>query len=57
LFVVPSLHPSELQLLQARSGLGIELNEEVVKQHLRESEHFAPTKEWDTERSHDRLWS
>jgi L-alanine-DL-glutamate epimerase-like enolase superfamily enzyme len=38
-------------------GLGIELNEEVVKQHLRESEYFAPAKEWDTERSHDRLWS
>ena len=40
-----------------RPGLGLELNEEVVKQHLREPEYFAPTKDWDTERSHDRLWS
>jgi L-alanine-DL-glutamate epimerase-like enolase superfamily enzyme len=39
-------------------GLGIELNEEVVKQHLRPgSSLFAPTPEWDKERSNDRPWS
>jgi L-alanine-DL-glutamate epimerase-like enolase superfamily enzyme len=39
-------------------GLGVELNEEVVKQHLRpDSGLFKPTPEWDKERSHDRLWS
>lgn len=40
-----------------KPGLGIELNEEVIKQHLREPGYFEPTKEWDNERSHDRLWS
>jgi len=40
-----------------RPGLGIELNEEVVKQHLREPGYFEPTPEWNSERSHDRLWS
>ena len=30
-------------------GLGVELNEEVVKQHLRpKSGYFEPTPEWDT---------
>ena len=40
-------------------GLGIELNEEVIKEHLHSEEtgYFVPTTEWDTERSHDRLWS
>ena len=39
-------------------GLGVELNEEVVRQHLRkDSEYFKPTPEWDKERSNDRLWS
>ncbi|RDC62412.1 mandelate racemase/muconate lactonizing enzyme family protein [Adhaeribacter pallidiroseus] len=40
-------------------GLGIELNEEVVKQHLhqRDKTFFAPTKEWDERRSHDRIFS
>ena len=40
-------------------GLGVELNEEVVKQHL-DPEHpgyFLPTPEWDKDRSWDRLWS
>jgi len=40
-----------------RPGLGIELNEEVVKKHLREPGYFEPTPEWDKERSNDRLWS
>jgi L-alanine-DL-glutamate epimerase-like enolase superfamily enzyme len=38
-------------------GLGITLNEEVVRQHLADDNYFAPTPEWDAERSADRLWS
>ena len=41
-----------------RPGLGIELVEDVVKAHLRPgTQYFAPTPEWDNERSWDRLWS
>ena len=38
-------------------GLGFELNEEVVKEHLKEPGFFEPTPQWDNERSWDRLWS
>lgn len=40
-------------------GLGIEINEEVVKAHLHpsDSSYFAPTDEWNTKRSHDRTYS
>ena len=40
-------------------GLGIELNPDAIKRNLHpdKSEYFAPTTEWDQERSHDRLWS
>jgi L-alanine-DL-glutamate epimerase-like enolase superfamily enzyme len=40
-------------------GLGIELNQDVVKQHLhpRDKSFFAPTKEWDERRSVDRIFS
>jgi len=40
-------------------GLGIELNEDVVKKHLhpKDKSYFAPTKEWDERRSHDRIFS
>lgn len=40
-------------------GLGVELNEEVVKQHLHPSDksYFAPTTQWDDKRSHDRVFS
>jgi L-alanine-DL-glutamate epimerase-like enolase superfamily enzyme len=39
-------------------GLGVDLNEEVVRGHLREgSGYFEPTPQWDQERSWDRLWS
>ena len=40
-------------------GLGIELNEDVVKEHLdrRDKSFFAPTDEWNEKRSHDRIWS
>jgi len=40
-------------------GLGVELNEGVVKKHL-DTEmpgYFSPTPEWDKDRSWDRLWS
>ena len=41
-----------------RPGLGIELNEAVIREHLLPGErYFAPTDEWDRERSNDRLWS
>jgi len=38
-------------------GLGIELNEEAVKEQISSGGYFEPTPEWDRERSHDRLWS
>ena len=47
-------------------GLGIELNEEAIEEHLaRDSERFAvypeglfePTDEWDALDAHDRIWS
>jgi L-alanine-DL-glutamate epimerase-like enolase superfamily enzyme len=39
-------------------GLGFELNEEVVKQHLeRGQEYFGPTEQWNRSPSNDRLWS
>lgn len=41
-----------------RPGLGVTLNEDVVRQHLAPgTDYFAPTPEWDHERSWDRLWS
>lgn len=41
-----------------KPGVGVELNEEVVKEHLREGEElFAPTDEWNERRSWDRQWS
>ena len=39
-------------------GLGVTLNEDVVRQHLAPNTgYFDPTPEWDHERSWDRLWS
>src|SRR5579864_2599767 len=41
-----------------RPGLGITLNEDVVRQHLAPGTgYFEPTPEWDHEHSWDRLWS
>jgi L-alanine-DL-glutamate epimerase-like enolase superfamily enzyme len=41
-----------------RPGLGVEVVEEVVKAHLKPgTQLFAPTPEWNEERSWDRLWS
>ncbi|MFY0654577.1 MAG: mandelate racemase/muconate lactonizing enzyme family protein [Cyclobacteriaceae bacterium] len=39
-------------------GLGVDLNEDVIKDHLRKGEkYFAPTNEWDKDQSWDRTWS
>jgi len=41
-------------------GLGIELNEEVIKERFlpkNDKSFFEPTPEWDEKRSHDRMWS
>ena len=40
-------------------GLGIELNDDVVKEHLHQKDKtfFAPTPEWTEKRSHDRIFS
>ncbi|PYT44992.1 MAG: mandelate racemase/muconate lactonizing enzyme family protein [Acidobacteria bacterium] len=41
-----------------RPGLGVTLNESVVRQHLEPGTgYFEPTPYWDRERSWDRLWS
>jgi L-alanine-DL-glutamate epimerase-like enolase superfamily enzyme len=41
-----------------RPGLGVELNLDVVKEHLeRGHELFGPTDEWNRDRSNDRQWS
>jgi L-alanine-DL-glutamate epimerase-like enolase superfamily enzyme len=41
-----------------KPGLGVTLNEDVVRQHLKPGAgYFEPTTEWDNERSWDRLWS
>ena len=40
-------------------GLGVKLNDEVVKQHLHPKKpgYFEPTEQWNDIRSNDRLWS
>ena len=41
-----------------RPGLGVTLNEDVIRQHLLPGTgYFNPTPEWDQERSWDRVWS
>ena len=40
-----------------KPGLGVTLNEAVVKQHLLEPGYFEPTPQWNTDRSNDRQWS
>lgn len=41
-----------------KPGVGVELNEDVVKEHLKKGEkYFAPTDEWNEADSWDRLWS
>jgi L-alanine-DL-glutamate epimerase-like enolase superfamily enzyme len=43
----------------AAPGLGVTLNDEVVKQHLHKDHpgYFLPTPEWNTYQGNDRLWS
>ena len=38
-------------------GLGVTLDEEVLRAHLKDGRLFEPTPEWNDERSWDRLWS
>jgi len=40
-----------------KPGLGVTLNEAVVKQHLAEPGYFEPTPQWNVDRTNDRLWS
>jgi L-alanine-DL-glutamate epimerase-like enolase superfamily enzyme len=40
-----------------KPGLGVTLNEEVLKQHLGEGGYFEPTPQWNVDRTNDRLWS
>ncbi len=40
-----------------KPGLGVTLNDAVMKQHLLEPGYFEPTPEWDRDRVNDRLWS
>lgn len=40
-----------------RPGLGVTLNDAVMKQHLLEPGYFEPTPQWDKERANDRLFS
>jgi L-alanine-DL-glutamate epimerase-like enolase superfamily enzyme len=40
-----------------KPGLGVVLNDDVMKQHLLEPGYFDPTPEWNSIRSNDRLWS
>jgi L-alanine-DL-glutamate epimerase-like enolase superfamily enzyme len=40
-----------------KPGLGVALNDEVVKQHLAEPGFFEPTPQWNVDRSSDRQWS
>jgi L-alanine-DL-glutamate epimerase-like enolase superfamily enzyme len=40
-----------------KPGLGITLNDEVMKQHLGEPGYFEPTPQWNVDRANDRLWS
>jgi L-alanine-DL-glutamate epimerase-like enolase superfamily enzyme len=54
-----SLIDKGFALVPERPGLGIELNDDIAKQHLdpEEQGYFKPTPEWDKIRSWDRLWS
>ncbi len=40
-----------------KPGLGITLNDDVMKKHLMEPGYFEPTPQWDKDRTNDRLWS
>lgn len=52
------LNNSGFAIVPQKPGLGIEINEEVVKAHLvKDTKYFAPTDDWNEDRSWDRLWS
>ncbi len=54
------LYEQGFALVPDSPGLGIELNEEVAREHVMSDEDdsfFRPTPEWDEMRSWDRLWS
>jgi L-alanine-DL-glutamate epimerase-like enolase superfamily enzyme len=52
------LHVDGFARVPEGPGLGIELNMDVVKEHLgRNQELFGPTDEWNRRGSNDRLWS
>ncbi len=52
------LHTDGFARVPEGPGLGIELNLDVIQEHLeRGQELFAPTDEWNRDRSNDRLWS
>jgi len=52
------LHADGFARVPEGPGLGIELDLDVVKERLgRSQELFAPTEEWNRDRSNDRLWS
>jgi L-alanine-DL-glutamate epimerase-like enolase superfamily enzyme len=54
----PLVQPDGFIPVPDTPGLGVELNEDEVRRHLRDGEqYFAPTPEWDGERAWDRLWS
>jgi L-alanine-DL-glutamate epimerase-like enolase superfamily enzyme len=40
-----------------KPGIGVTLNDDVVKQHLAVPGYFEPTPQWDSERSADRIFS
>jgi L-alanine-DL-glutamate epimerase-like enolase superfamily enzyme len=52
------LHADGFARVPEGPGLGINLNLDVVKEHLGQGQElFAPTEEWNSDRSNDRLWS
>jgi L-alanine-DL-glutamate epimerase and related enzymes of enolase superfamily len=53
----PIVHNGFIEVPE-RPGLGVTLNEDVVRRHLAPGTgYFEPTPQWDNERSWDRLWS
>jgi L-alanine-DL-glutamate epimerase-like enolase superfamily enzyme len=52
------LHVDGFARVPEGPGLGIDLNLDVIKEHLgRGKELFSPTDEWNSDRSDDKLWS
>ncbi len=51
------LHSKGFARVPDKPGLGVTLNEEVVRQHLGEGGYFEPTPQWNAPQGNDRLWS